>query len=183
MFRKHQITILAIAAILAAGLAAPVYARSGTPGAITPEPPGAVAPEESALPVRCCLFVNSIAPSYGVTQWGYLIEARVAIRGLSLIPEGVPVGGAKVTLAVTMPVDGPVPIALPVPPPPPQNMTATTDADGIALFRFLSWVPGTYHFEVIGVRHAAWKYAPNLNLETSDTLTIPSICPCVRPGA
>jgi hypothetical protein len=103
------------------------------------------------------IFVAAITPSYEVVGHGFLISTSIVIQD----ENGLAIGDASAQVKTTLP-SGSV-LAFPV----------KTDATGEATLSFNSRDSGRYEFTVVKVRHPVRDYNPALNIERSDTLTIP----------
>jgi len=103
------------------------------------------------------MYVAGITPFYRPRGGRYLVGARITIQDVN----SAPVSGAAVTINIIPPGGNQL------------TFTNTTDTSGRVLFRSLVRSTGTYTFTVTGVTKYGWLYDPSLNVETSDSITIP----------
>jgi hypothetical protein len=85
------------------------------------------------------------------------LSARIVILDL----EGAPVPGAQVTVEWTWP-DGSTSV-----------QQATTDANGAVRFQERSSREGSHEICVTNASRTGWIYAPQFNIETCETLSVP----------
>ena len=111
-------------------------------------------PDGKCKPVS---YVSSITPSYTPSGDQYQVSAAVTVYDA----HGIPVTHATVAVDVTLP-DGSV-----------MQGTLTTKGNGSGTYSLLSSQTGTYTFTVTNVTALTRSYDPSLNVESSDSITVP----------
>jgi hypothetical protein len=129
-----------------------------TPGAYdTNQSGGDVFISRLALAPLQLMHVAAIQPVTRRVHDRQVVGASVAIQDAG----GAPVGGAQVTLQVTLPGGQTF------------GRSLITDGTGVTRYILPTQGSGTYVFTVTNVSKSGWTYDPAHNVETSDSITVP----------
>jgi hypothetical protein len=158
MKRWIQAGSLALKLVVLAVAVLPVIAAAGpSDGAQVMYVPGQKDTTQATSRDAGTMHVASIDMRYKRAGRSYIVYAEVAI----VDETGNPVSGATVDVAFEFPTGS------------GAFKSATTGVDGTATVKVRAKSAGVYVSSVIEVEHAALAYAPEDNVETSETLVIP----------